>query len=317
MELEGKRVLVTGGAGFVGSHLVDHLVKLDCQVTVLDDLSNGSEDNLADARRNGDVRLIVGSVEDYPLVEQVVAGNEVIFHQAALNLLRSVEDPARDLGVNTLGTLNLLLAMQKSRHPGPLVYASTGSVYGEPRYNPQDEEHPLDPVSPYGISKLAAEKYVLLWRKMFGVSTVALRYYNIYGPRQVYGPKGGVIGIFLSRALKGAPPIIEGDGHQERCFTYVSDVVNANILAACTESAWGDVYNIGTEEITTIEELAHLSLELCASPLKPEYAAPRPGDVYVFRPNIARAAQRLGYYPRVQLTRGLQWTKEWLAEILH
>lgn len=316
MELAGKRVLVTGGAGFIGSHLADYLAGIHCRVVVLDDLSNGSEDNLARARASGDVRLVVGSVEDYPLVERLVAESEVIFHQAALNLLRSVEDPARDLTVNALGTLNLLLAMQRTDAAQVLVYGSTGSVYGEPEYNPQDEGHPLNPVSPYGISKLAAEKYVLLWHRLFGVNTIALRYYNVYGPRQVYGPKGGVIGIFLSRVLQGLPPVIEGDGGQERCFTYVSDVVRANVLAACTESAWGAVYNIGTEEVTTVAELAALALQLCDSRAEPLYAPPRVGDVRTFRPNIALAAQYLGYRPRTPLAEGLRYTKEWLQEIL-
>jgi UDP-glucose 4-epimerase len=316
MELTGKNVLVTGGAGFIGSHLVDRLVEMDCRVTVLDDLSTGDERNLEQARRNGSLQLIVSSVEDYPLVERLVEESEVIFHQAGLNLLRSIEDPRRDLLVSALGTLNLLTAMQKTGTPQVLVYGSTGSVYGEPRYNPQDEGHPLEPVSPYGISKLAAEKYVLLWHRLFGVNTIALRYYNVYGPRQVYGPKGGVIGIFLSRVLQGLAPVIEGDGQQERCFTYVSDVVRANILAACTESAWGDVYNVGTEEVTTIAGLAELVLQLCNSDLQPAYAPPRLGDVRVFRPNLALAAERLGYQPQVLLSEGLQWTKEWIQEIV-
>ena len=316
MDIRGKRVLVAGGAGFVGSHLVDRLVESSCDVAVLDDLSNGAGENLEQARKSGRMRLVLGSVEDAAIVRSLVVGEErtVVFHLAALNLLKSVADPQRDLLVNGLGTLNLLRAMQESSLTPIMVFSSTGSVYGEPGYQPQDEQHPLQPVSPYGISKLAAEKYVLLWHKLFGVRTVALRYYNVYGPRQNYNPTGGVVSIFIDRVLHGLPPVIEGTGNQERCFTYVEDVVRANLLAAQTEAAWGGVYNIGTTEITTIRSLTDLVLSRCHSTLQPISAPRRVGDVDVFRPDISRAAHYLGYRPTVPLETGLQRTIEWFVE---
>lgn len=314
VELSGRKVLVTGGAGFIGSHLVDELVKLGCHITVLDDFSNGLEENLADACASGDVRIVRGTVEDYSLVQSLVGESEVIFHQAALNLLRSVESPVHDLLVNATGTLNMLTSMKEADKECVMVFASTGSVYGEPQYSPQDEDHPLRPVSPYGVSKLVAEQYVLLWHHLFGVKTVALRYYNVYGPRQNYGPKGGVVSIFIDHVMHGQPPIIEGTGNQERCFTFVEDVVRANLLAATTEAAWGRVYNIGTTETTTIRALADIVLKIGKSKLQPLFAPPRVGDIDMFRPDISRARKYLGYSPTVKIRDGLQKTIDWFVE---
>ena len=213
--------------------------------------------------------------------------------------------------MNTLGTLNILMAM-KELNPGcTLVYASTGSVYGEPQYNPQDEGHPLRPVSPYGVSKLAAERYVSLWTQLYHTRAAMLRYYNVYGPRQNYGKKGGVIGIFIDRVLRGEPPIIEGTGENERCFTYVDDVVNANLLAATRKSAIGHPVNIGNTEITTIKALADMTIELGKKDLKPVYGPARVGDIAVFRPDISLAEKLLGYRPAVMIREGLQKTLDW------
>jgi len=317
MKLQNKKVIVTGGIGFIGSHIVDELVKRGCKVTVIDDFSKGSAKNLHWAKNNGEINIVKGSVENYDLMERLVADCGIIFHEAALNLLLSNQNPIKDLLVNTLGMLNILEAARELGTIDTIVYASSGSVYGEPIYNPQDEEHPLNPTSPYGISKLAAEKYVLLWHKLFDVNTIALRYYNVYGPRQDYGETGGVIPIFIKRVIQNKPPIIEGDGAQERCFTHVSDVVNANILAAENERAWGDAYNIGTEEIITIKDLAHLIVELEGSDLRPEYAAPRMGDVKIFRPDITKAKNKLNYYPRITLKQGLPGVIEWMKEEMY
>ena len=314
MNLQNKSVLVTGGIGFIGSHIVDELVKRGCKVTVIDDFSKGTINNLQWAKDNGELKIVKGCVENFDLVGRLLEDCSIVFHEAALNLLLSNRNPIKDLLVNTLGMLNILESARELGTIDIIVYASSGSVYGEPVYNPQDEEHPLSPTSPYGISKLAAEKYVLLWHKMFDVNTVALRYYNVYGTRQDYGETGGVIPIFIKRVLQDKPPIIEGDGTQERCFTHVSDVVNANILAAENEKAWGDVFNIGTEEIITIKDLAHLIIELEEKNLKPEYAAPREGDVKIFRPDITKAKKILNYYPKITLKHGLPGVINWMKE---
>jgi UDP-glucose 4-epimerase len=204
--------------------------------------------------------------------------------------------------------------MQESSLVPVMVFSSTGSVYGEPEYQPQDERHPLEPVSPYGVSKLAAEKYVLLWHRLFSVKTIALRYHSVYGPRQNYGPNGGVVSIFAHRVLNGLAPVIEGAGDEERCFTYVEDVVRANLLAAQTEAAWGGVYNIGTTEIITIRGLADLVLKLCKSTLQPTSAPRRVGNVAVFRPDISKADRYLGYRPTVPLMTGLRRTIDWFIQ---
>jgi nucleoside-diphosphate-sugar epimerase len=311
MAFAGSKALITGGAGFIGSHLADVLIKQGATVTILDDFSNGLEENIAEALSTGKARLVRGSVEDTGLVKSLVKNADYIFHEAALNLLRSLENPANDLRVNAGGTLNILMAMQELNPKCALVFASTGSVYGEPQYNPQDEEHPLRPVSPYGVSKLAAEHYVNLWTRLYKTRAVMLRYYNVYGPRQNYGSKGGVIGIFIDRVMRGESPIIEGTGANERCFTFVDDVVKANLLAANSTKAQGQAINIGNTEITTIKALAEMVIKTGHKDLKLVYAPARLGDIATFRPDISLAEKLLGYRPAVMIREGLQKTLDW------
>jgi nucleoside-diphosphate-sugar epimerase len=311
MAFAGSRALITGGTGFIGSHLADALVKQGATVTILDDFSNGLEENIGEALATGKARLVRGSVEDYDLVKSLVKDADFIFHEAALNLLRSLENPANDLRVNTGGTLNILMSIKDLNPKCTLVFASTGSVYGEPQYNPQDENHPLRPVSPYGVSKLAAEHYIGLWTRLYNARAVMLRYYNVYGPRQNYGKKGGVIGIFIDKVMRGEPPIIEGTGGNERCFTFVDDVVKANLLAATSTKAQGQAINIGNTEITTIKALAEMVIKIGKKDLKSAYAPARLGDIATFRPDISLAEKLLGYRPTVMIREGLQKTLDW------
>lgn len=315
--MKGKKVLVTGAAGFVGSHLSEALVQAGAEVVALDDLSNGHKNFVPVA-----ARFVEASVEDKSFLSELIRKEnfDFVFHLAALNLLRSIENPIRDLAINGAGTLVILEALSQLNRarsePARMIYSSSGSVYGEPRYSPQDEEHPRVPVSPYGISKLAGENYTLLWHKVFGVPGIALRYYNVYGPRQSFDQKGGVVGIFLSRALKAQSLYIEGDGKQDRCFTFVSDVVNANLLSAAAKpEAWGRAYNIGTTEITTVGELAVLVNQQCNSNAKIEYLPPRIGDVRSFQPRLNLAEEFLDYRPAVRFKDGLQITKTWLSSL--
>lgn len=317
MELRGKRVLITGAAGFIGSHLAEAGLESGATVIAFDDLSFGNERNLASAISSGRCDLFPGTVEDPAALARAMAGVDVVFHMAALNLVSSINDPRRDLMVNALGTLNVLEAAVEAKTVRVLVQASTGSVYGEPRYVPQDEEHPLNPVSPYGISKLAGERYVMAWPKYRGLPTVSLRYFNVYGPRQRSDSGGGVIPIFIRRAMAAQPLVIHGSGDQQRCFTYVGDVVDATLLAARTERAWNDFYNIGTDEITTIAELAAKVLQIAGSGDLPQFSERRPGDIDGFRPSIQKAEAKLGYRPQVRLSEGLKLTWKWLrAEAL-
>lgn len=310
MQLKNKKALVIGGAGFIGSHIISELIKRNCKVTVIDDFSNGRMENIQQNLDN--ITLIKDSVTNSKLVRDNI-DVDVIFHEAALNLLRSVQSPSKDLLVNAGGTLNILEAMRETKSNAVLVYASTGSIYGEPEYNPQDEKHPCHPTSPYGISKLAAEQYVNWFAKEYGLKTIALRYYNVFGSRQEYSDMGGVVPIFIKRMLKGLPPIIEGDGTQSRCFTYIDDVTRANILAYEKCKRFGKAYNIGTTEITTIQQLADIVCSMRSDiTLKPEYTKPRIGDVHDFGPDISKAKQYLDYSPKWRLKDALPHVMDWM-----
>lgn len=297
MNLENKRVLITGGAGFIGSHIAEALT--DCEVTVLDDLSKGKEENVPTG-----ATFVKGSVTDFGLLSKLVGESQIVFHEAALNLVLSTKDPVCDLEVNAGGTLNLLEAARESGTLDALIIASSGSIYGEPQYNPQDENHPTVPTSQYGVSKLAADNYSLLYHKLYSLPITVLRYYNVYGPRQSYGDSGGVIPIFISRALRGEPLAIDGDGSQQRCFTHVKDVVRANLLAV-EKKKWGEAYNIGTSESTTILQLADLVNGLSKNKAEHVFAPAREGDVMVFEPDISKAKKGLGYAPEISLNEGL------------
>lgn len=313
MKIDGRRALVTGGAGFIGSHLVDVLLNRGCAVTILDDFSNGRDQNITQALQRG-ATLIRGSVEDPDTVERALHDVGVVFHEAALNLVLSTKDPLRDCRVNILGTLNLLNAARTLGTTDVIVHASTGSVYGEPITQPQAETHPCNPCSPYGVSKLAAEQYVLLWNKLFGLNTIALRYYNIFGTRKNYHEEHGcVVSIFVKRALEQKPLIIHDDGLQERHFTYVSDAVRANLLAAETPSAYGDVYNIGTEEQITIRALAEEVNRICGSPIPPVFGPRRLGDIRQMSPDLRKAKAVLNYQSTVPIREGIRLLKEWMA----
>ncbi|HLC66587.1 MAG TPA: NAD-dependent epimerase/dehydratase family protein [Candidatus Nanoarchaeia archaeon] len=312
MKLAGRTVLVTGGAGFIGSHLVDALLDRGCRVRILDDLSNGRKANISSALQHG-AEFLQGSVEDSDIVAQAMRDVSVVFHEAALNLVLSTQDPRRDASVNISGTLNILETARAMGTTDAIVHASTGSVYGEPIVQPQSENHPLNPCSPYGVSKLAAEKYVLLWQKLYQVNTIALRYYNIFGPRKNYHEEHGcVVSIFVKRALEGKPLIIHDDGMQERHFTYVTDVVRANILAAETPSAYGDVYNIGTVEKITIRELARQVNEICGSHIPPVFGPRRLGDIKSMSPDLQKAQAALGYRSTVPIRTGIELLREWM-----
>jgi len=301
--------LVTGGSGFIGSHIVDELVKRNCETTVIDDFSNGRVRNLEQSKKS--ITLIDKSITNKKVIDDNV-NVDVVFHEAACNLVSSVRSPTTDLMVNTKGTLNILESIKERSRKTVLVFASTGSIYGEPLYSPQDESHPCHPTSPYGISKLAAEQYVNFFAKEYGLKVVSLRYYNVIGTRQNYNDDGGVVPIFVRRMLKGEPPVIEGDGTQSRCFTSVEDVVKANILAYEVDKGYGLAFNIATDEVTTINELANLVCFLSEKPLKPVYAKPRIGDIHDFAPSIRLASNVLGYSPQHRLKDVLPQIVEWM-----
>ncbi len=302
-------VVVTGGAGFIGSHLVDALVAAGNRVRVLDDLSNGREENV-----NPDAELLVGSLADPEVVTQAVAGAELVFHLGALGAVsRSVADPLTTDQVNVHGTLSVLT---KACDAGVrrVVFASSSSVYGGAEIIPTPESAPLRPRSPYAVSKLAGEWYTRSFPGLFPIETVALRYFNVFGPRQrPDATYAAVIPRFATALLKGERPVVYGDGLTTRDFTYVSDVVAANLAAATAPSAVsGNVYNIAPGKSSTLLELLDILGRLLECEPEPTFADARPGDVPRAGADASAAARELGWSPSVTLAEGLAHYVEWL-----
>jgi len=302
------RTCVTGGAGFIGSNLVDRLVEAGHEVVVLDDLSTGSRENLAAA---GDaVRFLEGDLRDPAAVASAVDGCEIVYHQAALAAVaRSIDDPALVTDVNVGGTLELLLA---ARDAGVrrVVFASSSSIYGDTPMLPKDEAMPPSPRSPYAATKVAGEAYMAAFHAAFGLETVSLRYFNVYGPRQ--SPRSqyaAVVPLFIDAMASGRAPTIYGDGGQTRDFTFVGDVVEALVLAADAPDAAGAVMNIGGGgQRVSILELARIIAEAVGFRGEPVHAAPRPGDVRDSLASVARAQALLGWQPRTALAGGIAKT---------
>lgn len=311
--------LVTGGAGFIGSHLVEELVKRGWKVRVLDNLSTGREENLAAVWDR--IEFLRGDLRDAAAVEAAVRGVEVVFHQGALpSVQRSIEDPLTTHEVNATGTLRLLWA---SRAAGVkrVVYASSSSVYGNTPGLPRREEEPLAPRSPYAASKAEGEVYARLFAELYGLETVGLRYFNVYGPRQdESSPYAAVIPRFIGAALAGRPPVIYGDGEQTRDFTYVADVVRANLLAAEAPGISGEVFNIAGGAETSINELFTLVRRAVGRlgvmwTVQPLYEPARLGEVRRSRAEVAKARERLGFRAQVPLEEGLAKTVEWFGRM--
>ncbi|MDA4122810.1 MAG: SDR family oxidoreductase [Thaumarchaeota archaeon] len=312
---EASKVLVTGGAGFIGSNLVDRLVREGYRVGILDNFSTGEISNINKADiEEGRIQLHRGDITDYQLVRAVVKDYEAIYHEAALpSVARSIEDPLLVNEVNVTGTLNLLKAAVDLKVK-KVVYASSSSVYGESVKLPKVETMSSLPVSPYGASKLAAENYCRVFAKVYGLPTVCLRYFNVYGPRQKYGHYSGVIPIFITRLRNDLPPVIFGDGEQVRDFTYVQDVVEANVLALRRDVNPGEVFNIASGGTTSIKQLAELLAKLVGKPhIAPEFVEERPGDIRASHADISKAGDALGYRPRFVPAQGLPTVIEWFS----
>jgi len=315
MTLDFSEILVTGGAGFIGSHIVDRLLDEGFKVRVLDNLSTGEKKNLAQHQNNKSFQFIEGDIRNFDLVKNTVKGVDAVFHEAALvSVTRSVEDPILSNEVNITGTVNLLKACVDA-HVKRFVYASSCAVYGDTETLPNHENLAPKPLSPYAVEKLAAEKYAKVFHNVYGLETVSLRYFNVYGPRQKYGPYSGVISIFINRLLENKPPIICGDGEQTRDFINVKDVVEANMLALSKRKAVGEVFNISTGEATTINKLTETIQKIMGkTSLKPVHAEPRPGDIKHSYGDITKARRNLEYEPKVQLEKGLSELVKWYSK---
>jgi UDP-glucose 4-epimerase len=304
--------LVTGGAGFIGSHLVEALAA-GRPVRVLDDFDTGQRSNLAGIRPAPEIQE--GDVSDPAAVARAVAGAGVVFHLAALaSVQRSLDDPVRTHQVCDTGTLHVLDAARRAG-VRRVVYAASASAYGIPTGEVQTEDEPVRPLSPYAAAKLAGEYHAESFTASFGLETVRLRFFNIFGPRQrADSPYSGVIALFVHALLAGRTPRVHGDGLQSRDFTYVADVVQALTRAADTPGVAGRVYNVGTGRGTSILELVAVLNRLLGTDRQPEHGPPRAGDIRHSRADISRARRDLGYEPAVSLEEGLGHTLRWYRE---
>jgi UDP-glucose 4-epimerase len=305
--------LVTGGAGFIGSHLVERLLADGARVRVLDNFSTGSRANLPFTAKAGKrLEVVRGDIRNRAAVERAARGARVIFHQAAMRSVpRSVKDPLGANENNVTGTLNVLQAARRCRVPR-VVYASSSSVYGARPELPKREDQPPAPISPYAVSKAAGEQYAAVWTRLYGVETVGLRYFNVFGPRQ--DPKSeyaAVIPRFILWGLRGKPLVIHGDGTQSRDFTYIDNVVEANALAARAPGAGGEVFNVGCGDRVSLLEIAAKLEAILGRPVERRHTPARPGDVPHTLADLTKAKRLLGYAPLVAFDEGFRRTVDY------
>lgn len=301
-----SKVLVTGGAGFVGSHLVDKLIQEGFDIVVLDNLSTGVLDNIRAHVGKRNFQFVRGDVGVRYVVRRALRDVECVFHLAAIASVNfSMRRPDLVDRVNVSGTINLL---EESRRADvkKFLFTSSCAVYGEPVKIPVNEEHPTRPLSPYGASKLAAEHYCMTYHRVYGLETVALRLFNVYGPRQERSPYGGVIGRFIDRLKRGLPPIIFGDGRQTRDFVHVKDVAEALMLAMKAKGCAGMIFNIGSGTEASIREIAERLIRIFGLEVRPIFTRHRAGDIRRMCADIKRAKELLGFEAKTSLDKGLK-----------
>ena len=307
--------LVTGGAGFIGSHIVETLLQRSEKVRVLDNFSTGKRENITPFLEH--IELIEGDIRSYHTVREAVDGIDFVLHQAALpSVPRSVKDPVTSNEVNVTGTLNMLDAARDAKVKR-FIYASSSSIYGDVDILPKTEDMPPRPLSPYAVAKLAGEKYCQVFTRIYGLETVSLRYFNVFGPRQdPYSQYSAVIPKFVDMIHSGQQPQVHGDGTQSRDFTYVANVVHANLLAceAGLEELAGEVFNIACGKRISINVLVKYINELLGTQVHSLHTEPRAGDVKHSLANIGKARQFLGYEPKVEFRKGLETVVQWMKE---
>jgi nucleoside-diphosphate-sugar epimerase len=304
------RYLVTGGAGFIGSNTVDELVRRGHGVVVLDDLSSGKEDNLADVR--GKITFIKGSITDLEMVQKAMLQADYVIHLAArTSVPRSVKDPIDTNRINVDGTLNVLVAARDNKVKR-VVFAASSSAYGDTPTLPKSENMQPIPISPYGVSKYVGELYAQTFGRCYGLETVCLRYFNIFGPRQdPDSPYSGVLSRFATAFLDSTPPVVFGDGEQTRDFTFVDNAVAANILASEAPTASGRTFNIGTGHSVSLNQVLNMLQKISGKNLEAKYEAAREGDIRDSLADIRLAQESLAYEPSVQFEEGLGRTFAW------
>jgi UDP-glucose 4-epimerase len=304
------RYLVTGGAGFIGSNTVDELVRRGHSVVVLDDFSSGKEDNLAEIRNK--ITFIKGSITDIEVVRKAMHEAEYVLHLAArTSVPRSVKDPIETNKINIDGTLNVLVAAKELKIKR-VVFAASSSAYGETPTLPKIETMQPQPISPYGVTKYVGELYGQTFGRCYGLENVALRYFNIFGPRQDPGsPYSGVLAKFCTAFLEDTQPVVFGDGEQTRDFTYVENAVQANLLACEAPNVSGKVFNVGVGGRVSLNEVLRTLGKVTGKPLEAKYDPPRDGDIRDSQADISQAREYLGYDPQVSFEEGLTRTFEW------
>lgn len=314
-----RKVLVTGGAGFIGSHIVDRLLRGENEVIVMDNFDafyQGKEKNIEGHLKNENFRMVRGDILDYDLLVRTMKGVEIVFHEAAQAGIRYCNsNPVKAHKINVEGTLNVLMAARET-NVKRVVYASSSSIFGNPSRLPIDEACPTNPTSPYGATKLAGEHYCLTFHVVYGLNVVCLRYFSVYGPR---GRPDQAIYSLASRMMRGESPTIYGDGSQRRDFTHVSDVVSATILAALTESIEGEVFNIGFGRDISIRELFNMLAENLldkADDMVPRYVERYGGDFERTLADNSKARKKLGWKPEVGLETGLKGFTRWLEGMM-
>lgn len=309
MIFSDKKILVTGGAGFIGSNIVKTLLEKGAKVSVLDNFSTGRRENTAPFKEKSNFELMEGDLRSYTTVREAVRGKDFIFHQAALpSVQRSIDDPVTTNNVNILGTLNVLEAT-KEFGAKRIIYASSSSIYGNSKVLPKKEDLPAQPLSPYALSKYVAERYCQLYYKIYGLETVSLRYFNVFGPNQDPNSQySAAVPKFISSMKKGESPTIYGDGLQSRDFTWVDNVVEANILACQAErtKAAGQVFNIASGKAYNLLQLVDILNKLLGRQIKPNFSRARAGDVKHSLASIEKAKTNLGYEPKVDFLKGLE-----------
>ena len=310
-----SNVLVTGGAGFIGSNLTEELLRRGHFVRVLDDFSTGKRENLIFDKKYPSLKVIEGDIRDIRSCQKAADGMEYVFHQGALpSVQRSVEDPETSNAVNVGGTLNILVAAGE-KGVKRVIYASSSSVYGDTPTLPKHEEMPTNPLSPYALQKYVGEHYCRLFYQLYGLETISLRYFNIFGPKQdpnsLYS---AVIPKFIDALLQGHPPVIFGDGEQSRDFTYIENVVQANLLAMSAEHVHGEAINIACGKRISLNQLLNVLKEILGSKISPVYQEPRMGDVKHSLADIRKGKEIVGYEPAVGVEIGLRKTVEFFSK---
>jgi len=305
VRINDKKVLVTGAAGFIGSNLAENLLEIGSEVIGIDNFFNGRIENLEDALKFKNFQFFKGDIRDLNFLLEILRDIDIIFHEAAFTSVpQSIQMPESCNDVNINGTLNLLNAA-RIRDVEKIIYASSSSLYGDSPTLPKKESMVCSPISPYAVSKLACENYMQVFNSIYGLKTISLRYFNVFGPRQRDSPYSGVIAIWLGRILNNSNLIIFGDGEQSRDFTYVKDVIQANILAS-EHNIEGEIFNIAAGSPMTLTDLAKLMLKLTDKEnLELTYTEPRPGDIIHSYADISKARKVLGFNPKYSQEQGL------------